>query len=260
MAKAAWNKFPHPDKAYGYDTAGLKKHWDRLHRGDHEPYPQEESAQEAWRLFHQGEFEKAVAVGLKAGASGINAANKAAIAYATYLEKGASAKLAIFDEVARRAQAAIKAEPKNLNAHYLHAAALGRYSQESSITKALAEGLGGKIKASLTKALELDPKHADAHIAFGAYHAEIIDKVGATLGGLTYGAKKETAVEHFERALKLNPESAIARIEYANGLVMLFGKSKMAQAEALYQEAATCKPMDALERLDVELAKENLED
>lgn len=260
MAKAAWHKFPHPDKSYVYDAAGLKKHWDRLHRGDHEPFPKDDSAQEAWRLFHQGEFEKAVAVGLKAGASGINAANKAALTYGTYLESKDAAKLALFDEIARRAEGAIKAEPKNVNAYYLHAAALGRYSQESSITKALAEGLGGKIKASLTKALELDAKHADAHIAFGAYHAEIIDKVGATLGGLTYGAKKETAVEHFERAIKLNPDSAIARIEYANGLVMMFGKSKMAQAEALYKEAAACKPMDAMERLDVELAKENLED
>ncbi len=260
MAKAAWSKFPHADKAYVYDAAGLKKHWDRLHRGDHEPFPKDEAVQEAWQLYHQGEFEKAVAVGLKTGSSGMTAANKAAVVYATYLEKKPAAKQAIFEEIAKRAEAAIKADPKNVNAYYLHAAALGRYSQETSITKALAEGLGGKIKNSLTKALELDPKHADAHIAFGAYHAEIIDKVGATLGGLTYGAKKETAVEHFERAIKLNPDSAIARIEYANGLVMMFGKSKMAQAESLYKEAAACKPLDAMERLDVELAKENLED
>ena len=30
--------------------------------------------------------------------------------------------------------------------------------------------------------------------------------------------------------------------------------------ERLYQEAAVCQPMDAMERLDVELAKAELED
>jgi tetratricopeptide (TPR) repeat protein len=80
------------------------------------------------------------------------------------------------------------------------------------------------------------------------------------VGGLTYGAKKDSAVEHYEKALKLNPDSAIARIEYANGLVMLFGEAKMKQAEKLYHEAAACKPADAMERLDVEAAKAELEE
>ncbi|MCZ7656142.1 MAG: hypothetical protein M5R42_20575 [Rhodocyclaceae bacterium] len=94
----------------------------------------------------------------------------------------------------------------------------------------------------------------------GAFHAEVINKVGAMVGGLTYGAKKDAAIEHYEKALKLNPDSAIARVEYANGLVMLFGEAKMKQAEKLYNEAAACKPMDAMERLDVEAAKAELEE
>ena len=73
---------------------------------------------------------------------------------------------------------------------------------------------------------------------------------------LTYGAKKDAALEHFERALKLNPDSAIARIEYGNALAVLFGKDKLKDAEKLYADAAKQKPMDAMERLDVEAAKE----
>ena len=119
--------------------------------------------------------------------------------------------------------------------------------------------VGGKIKDALTTALKLEAKHADAHIAFGSYQAEIIDKVGGIVAGVTYGAKKDSALEHFQKALKLNPDSAIARIEYANGLIMLFGKARMADAEKLYQEAAKCTPADAMERLDVELAKSELE-
>ena len=138
--------------------------------------------------------------------------------------------------------------------------AAGRYSQGISVAKALAQGFGGKIKDALTQALKLEPKHADAHIAFGAYQAEIIDKVGGIVAGLTYGAKKDAAIEHYQKALKLNPDSAIARIEYANGLIMLFGKDKLKEAEKLYEEAAKQKPLDAMERLDVEAAKAELAD
>ena len=49
----------------------------------------------------------------------------------------------------------------------------------------------------------------------------MIDKVGSLIGGMTYGAKKDTGLKLFQEALKLNPGSAIAMIEYANALVML---------------------------------------
>jgi len=128
------------------------------------------------------------------------------------------------------------------------------------VGKALSQGLGGQVRDALTQALELEPRHADAHIAFGAWHAEILGKVGATIGGLTYGASREAGEEHFEKALQLNPHSAIARIEYANGLVLMYGKARMAQTEALYADAAAQTPADAMERFDVEFARSELED
>jgi tetratricopeptide (TPR) repeat protein len=260
MAKAGWAKFPYADRAYEYDGARLKKQWERLHRGDCEPLPQSEAVQEAWRLYHAGEFELATAAGVDVGLEGYSVANKATAIYATYLEKSAPKKTKLFEEAMKRGEEAIRSRPKDPNAHYFYAMAAGRYSQEISIAKALAQGLGGRIKEALAQTLKLQPKHADAHIAFGTWHAEIIGKVGGMVGGLTYGAKKEAALEHFERALKLNPDSAIARIEYGNALVILFGKDKLKDAEKLYAEAAKQKPLDAMERLDVELANEELKD
>src|SRR5436190_2035303 len=125
--------------------------------------------------------------------------------------------------------------------------------------KALAQGLGGKVKAALETAIKLQPKHADAHIALGAFHAEVIDKVGSLLGR-TQGASKDAGLAMYKQALKLNPNSAIAMVEYANGLVMLEGDKKMKEAEKLYAEAAACEPKDAMERLDVEMAKAELEE
>lgn len=260
MAKAAWKKFPHADKAYVFAGAALKKNWERLHRGDREPYPADAAVQEAWRLYHQGEFHKACEAGLAAGADGYNAANKAAMIYANYLETDDKRKLALFQEISERCEELQQAQPKNANAYYIQAYALGRYSQGISVIKALTQGLGGKIKSALETAIKLEPKHADAYSALGAYHAEVVDKVGALVGKLTYGASKDVAVKHFASALKIAPDSAIACIEYANSLVMLFGQARMDEAVKLYEKAAAATPLDAMERLDVELAKSELED
>jgi hypothetical protein len=259
MAKA-WAKFPYADKKYHYTAAALKQVWDRLHKGDAEPFPKDDAVVEAWIAFHAGDFHKAAELGLKAGGAGITVANKATAIYANYLEENDKTKLALFEEVAQRAEAQQAKEPKNANAFYWQAYALGRYAQGISIVKALAQGIGTKVKAALDATVKLAPKHADANIALGSYHAEIIDKVGAMIGGLTYGAKKDIGLKHYETALKLNPDSAIARIEYANGLVMLEGKKALGRAEKLYAEAAECEPLDAMERLDVETAKAELED
>ena len=254
-----WTKFPHADKAYSFDAAALKKHWPRLHRGDGEPMPKDAGVLDAWRHFHAGNFGQAVDAGLAAGGAGVNAAVKAQTVYAHYLEKSDKGKLALFEEAAEWADERRGKAAKDANAHYLYAFALGRYGQGISVAKALAQGFGGKIKDALLTALKLDSKHADSYIAYGSYQAEVINKVGGLVAGMTYGAKKDSAIEHFEKAIKLNPESAIARIEYANGLILLFGKGRIDDATALYEEAAATKPMDAMERLDVELAKAELE-
>jgi len=162
--------------------------------------------------------------------------------------------------VAERAEAQAAEQPGNANAWYYQAYALGRYSQGISVAKALAEGLGTRVRKALETTIKLCPEHADAHIALAAFHAEVIDKVGALIGGMTYGAKKDTGLKLYQTALALNPHSAIALVEYANGLVMLEGDKRMKEATALYEQAAASTPLDAMERLDVEMAKAELAD
>ena len=259
MAKLKWMASPHPAKEFTFPGDALKKAWPKLHRGDCEPYPRDTGAQEAWRLFHQGRFGDAVERGLDAGGAGITAANKAQAIYANGVETKDAARLAHFEQAMRRAEAQARDEPKNANAHYLYAYAAGRYSQRISVAKALAAGYGGRIRAALEAALKLAPKHADAHIALGTWHAEIIDKVGALVGRLTYGADAKAGEAHFRKALELAPDSPIARIEMANGLVMIHGKSRVAEAARLYAEAASMKPLDAMEWIDVALARAEIE-
>jgi tetratricopeptide (TPR) repeat protein len=253
-----WTAFPYPGD-YVFTAASVKKHWERLHVGDAEPLPKDTKVLQAWALFHNGEFQKAVEMGLKIGGAGLTVANKAACIYATYLEQKEKTRLDLYLEVAKRAAAQSANEPLNFNALYWQAYALGRYSQGISVAKALAQGIGTKVKNELETVIRIQPRHADAHIALGTFHAEVIDKVGSLIGGMTYGAKKDTGLSLLQQALQLNLESALGMIEYANAMVMLEGEKMMQEATRLYRKAAAAKPADAMERLDVELARVELE-
>jgi tetratricopeptide (TPR) repeat protein len=256
---AKWTAFPHLGD-YPFDAASVKKHWTRLHAGDAEPLPQDRAVLEAWALFHSGEFQKAAEAGMQAGGDGITVANKATAIYANYLEKKEKNKLDLFMAVAQRAEAQAAENAMNPNAWYWQAYSLGRYSQGISVAKALAQGLGTKVKDALERTIKLQPRHADAHIALAAFHSEVIDKVGSLIGGMTYGAKREIGLKLYQDALKLNPNSTMAMIEYANGMVMLEGDRRMKEATRLYEQAAGTKPLDAMECLDVALARAELEE
>jgi len=254
-----WNAFPHDPAEFDFSGSRLKKAWADLHRGDQEPWPRSTDLQEAWRCFHRGEFQQAVAIADAHGIEGHAVANKATGIYATYLENNGARQIECFKQAVARAERAIEALPDDPNSHYFHAFNLGRYSQSISVVKALRQGVGGKIHASLLRTLELQPQHAEAHTALAMYHAEIIDKVGKLIGGMTYGASESEALEHFRKALDLTPRAPIAHIEFANGLYLLFGDRRLDEVTEHYVQAAETQPLDAMEKLDVESALAELE-
>lgn len=277
-----WATFPHDAKAFAYTGDALKKAWPKLHAGDCEPFPDTKRAatllkaagkaaprldadalatalQGAWRAFHHGDFQAAFEAGEALGPIGASVATKALGIHATYMVKGDADRLKRFEQAARLAEAAIKALPDDANSHYRRAFALGRYSQGLSIAKALKQGIAGKVRDSLDTALELAPRHAEAHTALALYHAEIIGKIGAMIGGLTYGAKASEADSHIKTALKLTPDSPIAHIEHGNVLMLLHGDKQEDAAAAAYEKAARLKPQDAMEALDAAYAREQLE-
>ena len=281
-AKSGWAAFPHDAKGYAYAGDALKKAWPKLHAGDCEPFPDAkraaallkaagkaapkldadalaEALQDAWRAFHRGDFKAAFDAGEKLGAVGASVAVKAIGIHATYLVDDEAEQLKRYEQAAKLAEAAVKALPDEANSHYRHAFALGRYSQGLSIAKALKLGIAGKVRVSLDAALELEPKHAEAHTALALYHAEIINKIGAMIGGLTYGAKASEAEKHIKDAVKLTPASPIAHIEHGNVLLLLDENRNEDAAASAYEKAAKCTPLDAMEALDAAYAREQLE-
>jgi tetratricopeptide (TPR) repeat protein len=283
--KAQWTQFPYTKPPLALGGHALEKAWERLHRGDREPWPDAKRVatvharnaaarallaapasdaalaarlEEAWRAFHCGDFGEAWRAGNELGALGAVVACKAVGVYVTYLEERKPRAEALLSEAVALAARAAASAPALANAHYVHAFVLGRLSQRISVVKALAAGHATRVRASLERTLELEPRHADAHIALGLYHAEIVAKVGGLAAKLTYGASGEAAVRHFKEAIRLFPESAIAHMEYGNGLLAIYGDKRRDEAVQLYERAVSFEPRDAMERLDVEQARAEL--
>lgn len=281
--KSSWARFPHDAKAFDYAGDKLKKAWPALHAGDTEPFPDDkraaalikaagksapkgldaaalaEALQDAWRAFHRGDFQQAYEAGEALGPVGASVACKAMGIHATYLVDDEDEQLKRYEQVGKLAEAAIAALPGEANSHYRFAFGMGRYSQGISIAKALKMGLATKVRKALEATLELAPKHAEAHTALGLYHAEIINKIGALVGGMTYGAKASEADKHLATALKLTPESPIAHLEHGNLLLLLHGDKREDDAANAFEKAGKLKPRDAMEKLDAEYAKAQLE-
>ncbi|MDD2668395.1 MULTISPECIES: hypothetical protein [Zoogloea] len=281
--RTTWKRFPYGDRIYRYGGTALSSNWARLHRGDLEPYPTTDSLAEllgtnpelmphapdlaaivaliedAWRAYHAGDFADAVDYGLAAGPVGMVVAARAAAVYASHLEEDEVRRLAILRDTVESCAALVQLAPNWINAWYVYGLALGRYSQNISVVKALAQGLGGKVRDSLHRVIQLNPGHADAHVGLGVYHAEVIDKVGGMVAALTYGARKEAVVDHFEAARGLHPQSPVVLAEYARSTQLAFGHAHSGRAHEIFGEAAACQPADALERLDVEWALGELE-
>jgi hypothetical protein len=258
---ANWTAFSPPLHLSSEEVRTL---WPRLHCGDTEPCPEDAALLHAWTLFHRGEFEAAVSQGLSLTAQGMHSAwsvvNRAITVYANYVEPLESQRLALLHQAAEQAQAHVELQPTHANAWYLLALALGRYAQGISVAKALAQGIGARIRDALEKTIALNPAHSDAKFALATFHAEVIDKVGELIANMTYGAKKDRGLALYAEAHAQNPGSLVGMLEMARGLVMLEGEAQQERALQLYQQVSRAVATDAFEHLVIALAQATLND
>jgi hypothetical protein len=72
---------------------------------------------------------------------------------------------------------------------------------------------------------------------------------------MTYGAKKDAGLRLLEYGLSLCPQSPSALLEYAHGMILLDSEDYAEHITPLYQRVLALKPLDATDRLCVELAR-----
>jgi hypothetical protein len=260
MTTATSEWLPCPIDTSDLDLAGdkLRGQWDRLHSGNLEPFPADETVQDAWRQYHLGNFARASEIGLAAGGAAVVPAAFATTIYAQYIEQDDKRKIELFKQamaICKDAEAAGLSTP---NLHYMYAVSMGRYSQFISMIEALAQGFGGRIKGQVEKCLELAPNHAEAHATFAGWHAGISDQAGALMARMLYGATQDGAHEHYDEAVKLAPEHVVPWIEYARGLEVMYGDSERAAMIEKLEHAMQLTAGDAMQRMDQEAARKQL--
>ena len=114
------------------------------------------------------------------------------------------------------------------------------------------------MKNPRSRTLRLFVSVGHREIALGVFHAETIDKIGALIGSMTYGAKRDIGLRMIREGLRLNPGSAAVLMEAAKALVLLEGEAASEEAAALWAQAAGRDPLDAVERMHVERARVEL--
>ena len=251
---------PYEGRAFDYSNGKLEENWTKIHAGNLEPFPADEGLQDVWRAYHEGRFQDAMEQGKSIGGAGLVPAAFATTIYAQYLEDDEKRKVDLLLMGIDLAKQATEQCPDSPNAFYMLAVSYGRHSQFINMIEALQQGVAPKINNAISRCLELEPGHAEGQAPLAGWHAEIVDKVGAMLAGLAYGAKKDQGEEHYKKALELAPKSPVPYIEKAQGMILMLGEMVRTEVMELLQKAQTLEPMDAMQVLDVAKAGKLIEE
>ncbi len=129
---------------------------------------------------------------------------------------------------------AVALAPKLSDSHLALALSLGKNTEFLGNKEKLEASRD--IKTAAEKALKLNPKSDYAHHMLGRWHQEIADIGGGTrllakvvYGGIPEGSYQD-ALDHFEKARKINSKRLIHQIEYGRTLALM-GKIEDAKRE-----------------------------
>ena len=205
-----------------------------------------QSIDDARSAYAKGRFLEAADLGEASGTShGYTLAAKSLAVYAHY-EVADEEWSEVIERAMRMGEEAVRADPTNPEAHCQFAHAVGRYAQRVGTITALRKGLADKARDALEAALGIDPDYPGAHLTLGGWHADIA--AAGFFARKIYGASREKAVYHYERALELVPESKILLYEYGIRLPELDEERGKERAREMLEEALGLPVRDVYEK------------
>ncbi len=215
-----------------------------------------QSYADARAAYGEGRFLDAAEHGEALGTSeGYALAARSLSIYAHYVATDEERK-EIIDRAIRVAEEAVRADSANPEALYQAAHAYGRFAQHNGKMTVLRKGTMGKIRDLLEAAIALDPGFAQAILALGGWHADVHD--AGRMARWMYGGDREKAVELFERALEMTPDSRVALYEYAVRLPKLDKDGGSERAGRLLARAAELHVADVYDGFIQELVQAEL--
>lgn len=209
-----------------------------------------QSLSAATSLFEQGKWQEAANAAAALNSSeGFALAAEATTAGSALVPD--NQKKALFEKAQGYAKQAIAKDKNNAEAYFEMARAQGRLAQFSGILQSL--GLAGEMKKNLDMAIKLDPKLPGAYVALGLWNANLVSK--GFIAVQASGANKNQIIPNFEKAISLEPDVAIHRIEFANALIL---QGRKAEATTQLQKAVSIPAETFWEKRDLEAAKATL--
>lgn len=161
-------------------------------------------------------------------------------------------KRAWFERAEKAASQAIAQDPGLAEAHFERARALGRLSQFKGI-RGPGRGPRPRIRADLEETLKRKPDHAGAMVALALWHFELVQK--GWLVAATQGADRARVEPLMRRAIELEPEAIVHRVEYARVLAA-WGRKEEARKQL--ETALALPARTAADRYEKERAQKAL--
>ncbi len=125
-----------------------------------------------------------------------------------------------FEKAIELAEKSLELYPEKGKPHYVKAVALGRMADLISTRDRISTA--HDIRDYADKAIELDPNYAPAWHLLGVWHSEVanVGRAERTAArfisqGIPDGASNETAEEYLEKAIDLDPDNIITRLDLA---------------------------------------------
>ena len=118
---------------------------------------------------------------------------------------------------------------------------------------AVALGLAPRIRADLEETLKRKPDHAGAMVALALWHFELVQK--GWLVAATQGADRARVEPLMRRAIELEPEAIVHRVEYARVLAA-WGRKEEARKQL--ETALALPARTAADRYEKERAQKAL--
>ncbi len=263
------------DPIFVFQPQTLARQWVLLHVGDHEPWPDAQRAarlrratgatdddealaqalQEGWCDYHSGRFASAHARGAAQGLAGAGLTLRAGWAQAHYVLDGAEARRAWLKGLLPLAQCLRETLADEPNSHLHHARLLAELlATQEAHAHADTAAVQSQHQA-LLQALQLMPRHGEAQLQLGMFHALVTARMGALSAHLGCATSATAAEHHLELARRLLPTQPRAWLETARALEMLSGRRRAAAVAEALRRAIKQTARDAAAALDIAQAR-----
>ncbi len=205
------------------------------------PSPQQQ-ATAPWTLYAAGQYEQAIAAGMKRhDAFGYAIAARAELAREMMRDAPC---LECLDRAADYAREAISSDPKLPQGHVYLATAMGYEARIIGPLAARLKDFPDKAKEEIDAALADDPRDPWAWAALGGWNVEIVHQ-GGVLGRLLYGAGVAQGIADFRKSFALDPGNVVVRVQFALSLAAYDRETYKSDIADALAAAAGDKPRTA---------------